>query len=63
MLNVFVMRADNPIAPIHEAAADLERFLAGRSESERRWLTTTGFKAGDGEIALSRAPATVWRAR
>jgi len=52
MLDVFVMRADNPIALSAVAGADLERFLGTRAESERRWLTTTGFKAGDGELAL-----------
>ena len=52
MLKVFSKGAGQPVMLHAVAAADLERFLAERSETERRWLTTTGFKANDGELAL-----------
>jgi leucyl aminopeptidase len=52
MLDVFVMRAEDPVALHAVAAADFDSFLDKRSESERRWLITTGFRAKDGELAL-----------
>ena len=52
MLNVFVKKADNPVVLHAVTSAELESFLAARTDAERRWLTTTNFKAKDGELAL-----------
>ena len=56
MLSSFAKRADigsaTPI-PVHAVLPKgLERFLAGRSEAEARWLKAVGFGAKDGELVL-----------
>jgi leucyl aminopeptidase len=56
MLDVFVMRADNPVTLHAVAADDLDAFLDRRTESETRWLVTTGFKAKEGQLALLPGP-------
>jgi leucyl aminopeptidase len=52
MLDVFALRADNAVALYAVTLDSFDSFLDRRTESEQRWLVTTGFKAKDGEIAL-----------